>query len=109
MTAEDRARRQNKMPPYELPQEGTRPSSEALEAAVSGDAPPPEPGLAGESDASQPSRAEVLALNPELAAEDGVSSTGTPTMPVHPTPGEPPVVGHTTAGSKAPARDAPEE
>lgn len=47
----------------------------AVEAAQKGEVPPPAPGMDGESDPSQPSRAEIFAIRPELAD----SVPGTPT------------------------------
>jgi hypothetical protein len=96
-----------KIPPYELPQEDGQVDSEALEAAVSGDVPAEKPGMAGESAPGEPSRAEVFALNPELAADDGVSSSGAPTMPVGPTPGTPPSAGAPLQGRTEPDHSAP--
>ena len=70
--------------PEPLPQADARPDPRALDAAVSGDVPPPEPGMAGESAPGEPSRAEVFALAPELAGEEGAAMPGTPTRPLPP-------------------------
>lgn len=51
----------------------------AAKAAREGNLPPPADGKAGESDPTQPSRAEVLALRPDLAD----SVPGTPTDADH--------------------------
>lgn len=51
----------------------------AARAAREGKLPPPADGKAGESDPSEPSRAEVLALRPDLAD----SVPGTPTDADH--------------------------
>lgn len=47
----------------------------AIEAARKGELPEPAPGMAGESDPSEPSRAEVLAVRPDLADSAGSTPT----------------------------------
>ena len=91
---------------YRLPQEGGVPDPEAEDAALHGDAPEPAPGMAGESAPAEPSRAEIFALNPELAGDDGTSD-GTPTMPEGPIEGEPYVAGAPLAGKTEPVESAP--
>lgn len=73
----------------------------AVEAARKGEVPEPAPGMAGESDPSEPSRAEVLALRPDLAD----SIPGTPTEGHAHAPGgdEPPAV----RGDRAKLEGAP--
>lgn len=92
--------------PYRLPQERGEPDPAAVDAARDGSVPPAEPGLAGESRPGEPSRAEIFALNPELATESGTSD-GAPTMPDGPEPGHPRVAGRPQQGSTEPARSAP--
>ncbi|MCC7364472.1 MAG: hypothetical protein IT303_08865 [Dehalococcoidia bacterium] len=67
---------------YRIPQPGAVPDPEAEDAALTGDVPPPAPGMAGESAPGQPSRAEIFAMDPELAADD--VHPGTPPLPVGP-------------------------
>jgi len=92
--------------PYRLPQERGEPDPEAEAMAAAGEVPDAEPGMKGESAPGEPSRAEVLALNPELAGEDGTSDGG-PTMPEGPEPGLPYVAGAPSQGKTEPLRSAP--
>ncbi|MGE5596905.1 MAG: hypothetical protein ACM3S1_12840 [Hyphomicrobiales bacterium] len=91
---------------YRLPQEHGIPDPEAESAALSGDVPPADPEMAGESAPGEPSRAEIFALNPELAGEDGVSA-GSPTMPEGPDDGLPYVAGAPKQGKTEPLEPAP--
>lgn len=92
--------------PYRLPQENGEASPEAEEAAVSGDVPEAAEGMAGESEPGEPSRAEIFALDPSLAGDNG-TSVGGPTMPEGPIPGEPHVAGAPTQGKTEPLHSAP--
>lgn len=79
---------------------GERADPDAVAAAASGEAPPPAPGAAGESAPGEPSRAEVMALNPEAAEAEG-TLPGTPTSPEAGQPGQ--------ADSEPRARTEPEQ
>jgi hypothetical protein len=57
----------------------------AVEAATKGEAPPPAEGAAGESAPGEPSRAEVMALNPEAAYSESMH----PATPTNPQAGQP--------------------
>lgn len=91
---------------YRLPQEGAVPDPEAEEAAVAGTPPPAAPGMAGESAPGEPSRAEIFAMEPELAGKDGTSD-GTPTDPQGPVQGHPYVAGAPGMGKTEPVESAP--
>lgn len=90
---------------YRLPQEGGVPDPEAADAALAGEPPAAAPGMAGESAPGEPSRAEVFALEPELAA--GEALPGTPTDPRGPVEGHPYVAGAPEMGETSPGESAP--
>lgn len=70
----------------------------AVEAVLSGQVPEPAPGMAGESAPGQPSRAEVLAMAPELAD----SIPGVPTVPEDPKTGQENELTERAVGSDGP-------
>lgn len=91
---------------YRLPQEGAVPDPEAEKAAVAGAPPPAAPGMAGESAPGEPSRAEIFAMEPELAGKNGTSD-GAPTDAQGPEEGQPYVAGAPGMGKTGPVESAP--
>ncbi|MGI8925507.1 MAG: 4Fe-4S dicluster domain-containing protein [Tepidiformaceae bacterium] len=88
------------------PQPHTTVDPRAAEAAAAGELPPPAPRAAGESARGEPSRAEVMSMNPATANEPP-ANPATPTSPDAPPSGEPQVEGRPTAGRTETPETAP--